>query len=182
MPQTNMPMLDKLLVGAFAYFAEDGGSIDEDTAPDVSADYEDVPALGCIEQAAFETKSEETKFLCPKTTGGYEETTETREMADYIDLMLQKYNELVHRLQFGIADEITTTGNNTVRAPFAKQNRKVRGWLCIHAVSQAGDTLLQMKVRAEVRLNKTPPWENQFGKPVFRFQVLGNSLNAIEFS
>ncbi len=178
MAQTNLPMLQRLLVGAFVYFAEDGESINETTPPVVSGGYDAVPSLGCVEQVSFEVESEETEFLCPKSTGGYQRTTEVRETADYLDMQCQNYNELVHRLQFGLAAKIV---EGSAVSPFAKTNRKVSGWLAAEAKDQSGETLLQMLVRVDVRLNETPPWQNDYGKPTLRFQVLDNTSNSIQF-
>lgn len=178
MAQTNLAMLKRLLVGAFAYFQEDDETYNVSNAPDVSASYEAVPSLGCIEQVDFDSQSDETEFLCPKSTGGYERTMETRETADYLDMQCQRYSEIVHRLQFGLSAEIV---EGSPVAPFAKKNRKLDGWLCVDSVDQDGETVLQMKVRVEVRLNNTPPWQNDYGKPTLRFQILDNSINVIQF-
>lgn len=184
MPQAELTLKSRLLVGAFAYFAEDaavigGDTIAEDTPPDVSAGYEDVPSLGCIEQVAFATEGEETEFLCPRTGGGYERTTEAQTIADFLDMQCQHYTELVHRLQFGTSAKIVA---GTPATPFAKRDRKVRGWLAVKGVKQTGTTLVEILVRCEVRLNQTPPWENSYGKPTLRFQILENTDNAIEFT
>lgn len=178
MPQTNISMLERLLVGAFAYFQEDNETYTESNAPDVSTNYEAVPALGCIEQAAFSVEAQETEFFCPKSTGGYERTVETSEVSDYIDLTCQYYNELVHRMQFGVSAAIVEANS---QIPFRKKNRRVRGWFFVHAIDQNGDTVLELKQRAEVRLNTAPPFENAYGKPVLRFQCLDNSLNTVVF-
>jgi len=178
MPQANMPMLERLLVGAFAYFAEDSETIDEDTPPDISVNYEAVPSLGCIEQVSTESESEETEFLCPRASGGYEKTVEQSVTRDFIDMQVQNYNELVHRLQWGLEAAVV---ESTPVSPFAKRDRKVRGWLVCNAVKQDGEPLLNLLLRVEVRLNVTPPWENSYGKPTFRFQALEATDNAIEF-
>jgi len=184
MPQAELTLKSRLLVGAFAYFAEDGAviggdTIAEATPPDVSAGYEDVPSLGCIEQVQPDVESEENEFLCPRTGGGYEKTTEVQSIADFLDMQCQHYTEIVHRLQFGTAAKIVA---GTPTTPFAKRDRKIDGWLAVKGVKQTGSTLVELLLRVRVRLNDAPPWENSYGKPTLRFQILENSLNAIEFT
>lgn len=171
-------MLQRLLVGAFAYFAEDGDTINESTPPVISGGYDAVPSLGCIEQVQLSTETQSAEFLCPRASGGYQQTTEQIVSADYIDMTVNHYNEIVHRLQWGLDEEIQ---EGTPKSPFKQRDRKVLGWLCVHAVDQNGETLLELLQRVELRLNETPPFENAYGKPVLRFQALEATDNAIQF-
>jgi hypothetical protein len=104
---------------------------------------------------------------------------EVQNVADYLDMQCQHYTEIVHRLQWGVAAKLVA---GTAQSPFAKRDRKIRGWLACKAVKQDGNTLAEILVRVEARLNETPPWENNYGKPTLRFQILENTANAIEFA
>lgn len=183
MAQTKLAMMERYLIGGFAFFAEDGITIDEavvddETQPDLATDEEDIPSLGCIERVSLTVEAEDFQFVCPSPTGGYNRTTEKNVLQDLIDLQASKANELVHRLKWGLAAAVAY---DTPQTPFADRTREALGWLYLRGVQRSGTTLLQAVLRAKVTLNEAPPWSNEPGRPVLRFEVQTNALNSIEF-
>ena len=180
-------MLEQYLVGAFAYFAEDGETygvttVSKTSKVDVSANYDDVPSLGCVENAASPRETRNTEIFCPKATGGYERTTEAPQIGIYFDLTLTKANEWIHRLAFGKSSAIV---QGTGFQPFAMADPKVNGWLHLNCVnmpaSGTGATLVKLDLWCEMRLPDAPANSPDRQKPVLRFQVLDNSLNDANF-
>ena len=173
--------MSRHLVGGFAYFAEDGSTIDAslvgvDAAPDFAADLELVPSLGCIEQVSPSVEEESHTFDCPSATGGYERSTERNVLADYLDMQLTKTNEIVQRLTWGVADEIA---DDTEQEPFEVRDRRLLGWLHLLGRLRGGDVLVKADLWVECRLQENPPWSKEPTRPALRFQVIGNALNGV---
>jgi hypothetical protein len=180
------PAVERLLLGAFAYFLESGTTVDStivaaETVVSPAAGKPDaVPttnwtALGDVEMAKFSVVESEEKYLVPSAAGGYDERVEKRVIADLLDLKLQQGNEFTARLMAGAAAVVL----GTAQAAHAVRDRYVEGWLRIQARKQGGTDLFLLDWWCQMRLKEIPEISDKVPRPTLEFRKLYSSLNSV---
>ena len=176
-------MLEELLMGGFAYFAEDGttvgaDTIDSATKPDNSSSVVS-PSIGCIREMRHERVTENLgDRICPKTTGGYTTTARNYITDDKFTFVGEDHNELVHRLQFGLSSTIAL---GTSQTPFADSKREVKGWIYLVGRKQDGTQLVVLESYGKVELTDVPAWTKAYGQPAVTFTPEENAGNTIVY-
>ena len=174
---------EELLLGAFVYFLENGTTVDAET---VAIDNlpDDVPTtnwtgkeLGCIERVKKTKQTKESPRSKPKATGGYNQNPKVITTGWKIEMTTSEYNELIHRLGLGAPAAIT---DGTAFTPFGLGgDDKIEGWLRIEAKDENGVTKINLIEWVELRLTEIPEWQNEYGKPVLQFTVLGDDNGGL---
>ena len=176
--------LQKHIIGGFADFIEHGTTVDgTPTSPSVQPDDDPIANwtdsnLGCVTNVKFETKKQDDPDLCPSESGGYIEESDSRVIADYLDLTLKAHSEPIYRLLFGLPSKLTGA---TGQVPFSDRGeRSITGWLRFRAVGTNGEALVIAKVECKLMLQSYPDWNgNSAARPVVRMEVKGNTLNDL---
>lgn len=182
------PAVERLLLGAFAYFLESGTTVDgtivaAETVVSPAAGKPDATpttnwtALGDVEMAKFSTVEAEEKYLVPSSAGGYDERVEKRVIADLLDLKLHQGNEFTARLMAGTGE--LTLG--TAVAAHSVRDRYVEGWLRVQARKQSGSDLFLLDWWCQMRLKEIPEISDKVQRPVLEFRRLYSTLNSVNF-
>lgn len=179
---SNMAMLADRLIGGFAYFVEEGVSVDGSA---VSASYlpdntptDNWPSAGKILNVTPSKEEVADSVNCPRAAGGWGKEDRMIVLADYLDFELKSFNEWVHRMQWGLASAIAL---DTAYAPFATVDRRIRGGMLLQGRHEGGTDLVRASVYCEARLTTAPSWSPNYGKPVLRVQILESTQNSIVF-
>lgn len=175
------------LVGYFAYFVEEGASVDGQTVsktviPDATPT-DNWPSFGdVLPGAQFETETADDNWLQLQPGGGYINRMRQRVTGDFFNFQTREMNELVDRLLFGLSSEIT---EDTALSPFTVYDRKITGWLLLQARQLGGngdgtDDHRQV-MWCELRLSAPPAAENSAQSPELRAQRLPADANSLYF-
>lgn len=175
-------MTERQLIGCFAFFIEGGTTVDtvavSATAKPDTDPLSNWPQLGCIESSKFETKKSNELFLCPSETGGYQEESVDKVMADFLNLRSNYMNEFVKRLEFGLQSKIVL---DAAQAPHAATTREITGWLKIQGRKEDGNDDFVMDWWCKMTLTDALDRNDKTLRPTLRFQKLPSSLNTIVF-
>jgi len=171
------------LKGAFVYFIPFGVTVDSATVSatswpdnDPTTNWTDY-AFGCIENVQPMREADTESLLCPSPDGGYILEDEQRATKDGWMMQTNKYNELIDRLEYGLA---STPVAGVPQTPFAERDRYVDGVVLIQARGLDGTDYHVEQWHARLRLATVPEWGNSTSKPVVSFQCLQNDLNTFE--
>jgi hypothetical protein len=175
--------LQKLILGAFASFVEDGTSVG-DPPNTVGADFfpsaddysEAWNSLGCVSQSSLEPKVETDIVSCPSPAGGYIEEETENVVADVIKLSLRDHSEPIFRMIWGLTAPVE---DGTPVAPFANKDRFVKGWLNFTLRGQDGQDRIVAALYGKLRMDANPTWSKDPTKPAVKFQVLYSPIAAI---
>jgi hypothetical protein len=172
----------RLIIGAFAYFINEGASIDSvtvaGTAKPDNSPTSNWLSLGAIEEVKFDDVRSSEKFITPSEAGGYYEEQEDYITGDFINLRTSHMNELVERLQFGLNSVIVA---GTAQEPHAAHTRQVNGWLKIQGRKLSGSDEFIMDWWAKLTLADKLTMNDKTLRPVLRFQKLTSTLNTVVF-
>ena len=171
-------MTEDAFLGGVAYFAEkdrviDGVTINETAKPNITP-VDNWDQFGCIKGVKFQSEKKDfgTKTCFDGTN--YSERKTERVVRDEIMLSTQDMNEIMHRLQFGLAAEVTP-GGAEVNA-FATSDRKVWGWLKLqgHRVG-TGTVAAALDAWGYLELEQNVEWKDGLAEPSLKFTVVGGS-------
>lgn len=176
--------LQRHVIGGFLDFIPHGSTVDSattsaliqpDDAPITNwTDYN----MGCVLNVKFDKKTQEDPDLCPVESGGYEEESNTRVIADYIDCTLKTHSEPIFRLLFGLNQKLTGATGQT---PFENLGeRQITGWARFRGVGGSGQALVIAKLEVKLSLMEYPDWNGSSAvRPIVRLQVKSNALNDL---
>ncbi len=173
--------LEKIIIGAFGFLAEDGATIDENTVsidayPDVDP-VENWESIGCITEVTFETEKETDTDYCPDPNGGYAKVDTERVVRDIIKFKTKQAGEPFWRMQFGLKDKIV---NATAQTPFASKDRSIKFWFKCQGRAEDGADRVVMNVFGELSIDETPKWSKDPTKPGYKFEVINSSIATVE--
>jgi hypothetical protein len=176
--------LEKLILGAFAAFVEEGTSYGDpanlagialypnaDTYPDSWSQ------LGCVLDSSPETVLETYDDDCPNPSGGYTRETDTAVLQDMIKLSLRAHSELIHRMVWGSSAAIV---DDAAFTPFAKKDRFVKGWLLFQLRAGDGVDRVVAALYGKMRLDAAPKWAKDPTKPAIKFEILTSTIQTVE--
>ena len=174
--------LNRLLIGSFAYFIQEGVTIDSVTVAG-TAKPDNNPtsnwlSLGAVEEIKFEDDRYDDKFLTPSEAGGYYQENQSIVIADYLNIRTSHMNELVERMQFGLSSVIVA---GTAQEPHAAKTRTVNGWLKIQGRKLSGTDEFIMDWWCKLSLAEKLTMNDKTLRPVLRFQKLTSTLNTVVF-
>jgi hypothetical protein len=171
-----MYKLEKLIIGTFASFVEDGTEVGENT---VGIDfYPEAPneawaSIGCVLDATPETETETDTDYCPNPGGGYSKEDDQNVVKDLLKMSLRAHSEIIHRLVWGLDAPIQ---DDTPVTPFTRTDRFVRGWLHFTGRAQDGTDRFVAALYGKLRLDANPKWSKDPTKPAISFEVIKSSL------
>lgn len=176
--------LEKLILGAFAAFVEEGTEYGDpanitgislypnaDTYPDTWN------PLGCVLDSSPETVTETYDDDCPNPSGGYTRETETAVLQDMLKLSLRGHSEPIHRLVWGANAPIV---DDAAFTPFAKKDRFVKGWLLFQLRGQDGVDRAVAALYGKLRLDSAPKWAKDPTKPAVKFEIITSTIQTVE--
>jgi len=175
--------LEKLILGSFAHFVEEGTEYGDpvnetgialypnaDTYPEVWN------SMGCVLDSTAETVTETYEDDCPSPSGGYKRETETAVLQDMLKLSLRAHSEPIHRLVWGAAAPIE---NADAFTPFAKSDRFVLGWLHFQLRGQDGADRIVAALYGKLRLDAAPKWAKDPTKPAVKFEIITSTIQTV---
>lgn len=176
--------LQKTMIGATAFFIENGLVIDSVTVsknakPDVdpTANWR---TLGCVNQLTpYQQTEEDTPIKCFNGTR-YIQERETIVLEDGWDIVLRDHSEPIYRLLLGLAAEIQ---DGTPVIPYANNVRKIEGWLKLQGrnVNANGDVWV-MDLYCKMELPELPTYNDKTVLPTVRFTSLGSDYDVVELT
>lgn len=184
--QVELTFVDRYLVGADVYFAENGTTISaaEVTSaakPNVATNYEAVPKIGCVVDYKHRPVTEDVnKRKCWNGTR-YEERYDRTTVADFLDLTLDEINELALRMIWGKPAIIVA---ETAFQPFTNGDRKVTGWLFLDIKKPTGTgatAYAKAALWVDARVVEPAPTDSQGAPTKFEIEILTNALNTVEY-
>ena len=176
----------ELLAGCFAFFVESGTTVDGITVSELAKPDNDPldnwPQFKCVEKMTpGKTRVNLGDRLCPSATArGYVTTQRNVTTQRYVDMTLNDSNELVERLQWGLAAPIV---QGTAQTPGGDAREQIYGWLKIQNMDlPAGADHSGIDQWGYLTLEQAPTVENRYQQFVLRhWFVLGSSLNGINY-
>lgn len=174
------------VVGLFAYFIENGASVDSQTVSiNVLPDADPIsnwPSFGdVLPGAQWETETESDPYM-QLHANRYVRRDVEDVVADYLTFQTRQMNGLVDRLQFGAAAAIV---EGTAQSPMTVTDRFLEGWLLIQGRNLRGARRGQDDYRlvawVQLRLSQTPANGEQALSPTLRAQILPAAANSIVF-
>jgi hypothetical protein len=178
-----MYQLEKLILGTFAHFVEDGTSYGSPANTSGIALYPNAdtyPAawnsMGCVLDSTAEVVEESYEDDCPNPSGGYSRETDMQVMQDILKLSLRAHSEPIHRLVWGAAAPIV---NATAFTPFAKKDRFVKGWMHFQLRGQDGEDRVVAAIYGKLRLDAAPKWAKDPTKPAVKFEIVTSTIQTV---
>lgn len=183
------PSLQEILLGGFAYFVESGLTVDAQTiAATVKPDVDPLTnwtdgSLGSILNFQFGEESMDSPYMRPLPSGGFEKVNRKFTVQDWVEIEAREMNELVWRLQHGLAAKIA---EGTAQTPGTVLDRKIEGWLRLQGRIIGGNDRFLQDWWCEVRLIGGTVADGKVSQPKLRFTqikavagviVAGNSTN-----
>ena len=183
---SKIKMIQELLIGAFIDFVPDGSNIGTVEVPSLTSKTakpttDEVWREYNIGRSTSSKYDPKTKDLTPREwsneSGGYSERTDSYVTEDAFLVKSVDFNELYHRLMFGLADEIE---DDTAQTLFEKSTRYLDGWTRITRRSDDGSILCQFEMHARYRIAEFPEDKNEKGSPGIRIVHLKDADQAME--
>lgn len=183
------PTLQEILLGGFAYFIENGLTVDAqtvsatvkpDTAP--TTNWTD-GSIGNVLDFKFGNAKIDSPFLRVLPMGGRELVNRSFTTQDFVTIKAREMGELAWRLQMGLAAKIAEA---TAQTPGLQLDRKVEGWLRLQGRALGGFDRFIMDWWCEVRLEGDNVFDEKVVTPSLRFTLIkavsgvavaGNSCN-----
>jgi len=184
---SNQARLSERLIGLFAYFVENGTTVDAQTVsatvvPDASPTTNWLRLGTILPGAAFGLQEEDDSYLSPSPSGGFERIDRMNVMQDFITLQTREMSGIVDRLQMGLNSAIV---EGTPQSPHVSKDRKITGWLLLQARQVGGNGNGTDDFRllwwADIRLGEQPRYENRVVSPTLKVIKRANTLNSINF-
>jgi hypothetical protein len=184
---SNQARLAERLIGLFAFFVENGTTVDAQTVsstvvPDASPTSNWLSLGTVLPGAAFGLEEEDDSYLAPSEAGGFEKVDRKNVMQDFLSLQTRQMSGIVDRLQMGLASVIV---EGTPQSPHVQKDRKVTGWLLIQArqVGGNGDGTDDYRLLwwCDLRLGDQPKYDNKVVSPTLKAVKRANTLNTINF-
>lgn len=169
------PILTERFLGGFAYFLEAGKTVDGSA---ISATYKPdaTPAtnwtdgyLGTIISLSLDSDTEDRSFMAPSPSGPWEKKPRKVVLADYLNLKTREMGEQLLRLQFGLTDAIV---EGTAQTPFNKSDRRIEGWLKLHARHEDGQDMAIVDLWCSMELTGGIKADGKVTEPEFRLTVI----------
>ena len=173
--------LEKLRIGNFGYFVEEGTVIDGVTVsknafPDVDP-ADNWPSLGCIQETDFETEKESDTDYCPSPSGGYDKMEDEHVVRDLIKFKTRELGEPFWRMSLGLKNKIA---NGTAQIPFASKNRWIYGWFKSQGRGDDGVDRVVMNVWGRLMIDENPKWSKDPTKPAYVLEVQYSPIATVE--
>lgn len=183
------PSLQEIFVGGFAFFIENGVTVDAQTvSPTVKPDT--VPTtnwtdntLGNVLDFKYGSEKIDSPFMRVLPQGGREKVNRSFVVQDFVVLKTREMHEIVHRLQMGVTGIIA---EGTAQTPGLQQDRKIEGWLRLQGRNYTGFDRFIHDWWCEVRLDADNMFDEKVVTPSLRFTMIkavagvavaGNSVN-----
>jgi hypothetical protein len=178
------PTLQEILIGGFAFFVENGKTVDAQTVgPTIKPDV--VPTSNWLDRTLghileFEQGVEESdqSYMRLNVAGGFSKQNRKFVTEDFIILKTRHMSEPVWRLQQGFAAEIA---EGTAQTPGGALERSITGWLRIQGRQLGGYDRFIQDWWCEMRLAEAPKFSPSVTAPSLRFSLIpgptGNSSN-----
>lgn len=179
------PTLQEILMGGFAFFIESGtvgASATAKPSMDPASNWTDA-SLGNIMNFQFGVEEVDLSFNKVLPSGIWVKQNRKMVVQDYVDIEAREMNELVWRLQHGVAAKIA---EGTAQTPGAVSDRKVDGWLRLQGRVLGGYDRFIQDWWAECRLVAGSVADGKVSQPKLRFtqikavagvMVAGDSTN-----
>lgn len=183
------PTLQEMMIGGFAYFLENGVTVDSQTVaatvkPDAvpTTNWTDA-TLGTILNFKFGNEKIDSPYMEPLASGGYAKKNRSFVTQDHVILQTREMGELVWRLQMGLTAKIAEA---TAQTPGLSLDRKIEGWLRLQGRALSGFDRFIMDWWCEVRLESDNAFDEKVVTPSLRFTLIkavagtavaGNSTN-----
>ena len=183
------PSLQTIILGGFAYFVEAGLTVDAQVvSATVKPDNDPTTnwtgaSLGDVLNFKTDSKELDISWKRANPSGYYEDVNEKIVTQDSILIETRQMNELVWRLQHGLAAVIA---EGTAQTPGAKADRKIEGWLRLQGRAGNGYDRFILDWWCECRLESKNAFDEKVTTPTLRFTqikavsgtpVAGNSIN-----
>ena len=177
------PALQEMLIGGFAFFIESGVNGSAATAKPTTSSYWTDGTLGTILSIEFDDEKTDSPYMAPLPQGGFEKRNRSFVTQDFVKLQTREMNELVWRLQMGLA---ATIAEGTAQTPGDLVDRKIEGWLRLQGRALGGFDRFIQDWWCEVRLESKGKFDDKVVTPTLRFTlhravagvaVAGNSTN-----
>lgn len=184
---SNQARLAERLIGLFAFFVENGTTVDTQTVsstvvPDASPTTNWLKLGTVLPGASFGLEEEDDSYLAPSAAGGFEKIDRMNVMQDFLTMQTREMSGIVDRLQMGLASAIV---QGTAQSPHVTKDRKITGWLLLQARQVGGNGNGTDDFRllwwCDVRLAEQPKYENKVLSPNLKIIKLANTLNSINF-
>lgn len=183
----NQARLAERLIGLFAFFVENGTTVDSQTVsstvvPDASPTSNWLSLGTVLPGAAFGVDEDDDSYLAPSAAGGFEKIDRMNVMQDFLTLQTREMSGIVDRLQMGLSAAIT---EGTAQSPHVAKDRKITGWLLLQGRQVGGNGSGTDDFRllwwCDVRLGEQPKYENKVLSPTMKVIKRANALNSINF-
>lgn len=160
--------------GALVLFAEEAsGTSDALTKPAAAnAAWKIIDNVEILKKGVIQ---HEEPFSAPDPDTGWADGKDVFTLADFFDATMRSTNELTKRLSYGVAAPIV---QGTAQTPFAKADRRVRGWIKIQNRLHLGTDRERIDIWCDVRLKEDPATEKKVQIPVLEFWKLKSALNT----
>jgi hypothetical protein len=184
---SNQARLAERLIGLFAFFVENGTTVDSQTVsatvvPDASPTSNWLSLGTVLPGASFGLEEDDDSYLAPSAAGGFEKVERMNVMQDILTLQTREMTGIVDRLQMGLASAIV---EGTPQSPHVTKDRKVTGWLLLQARQVGGNGSGTDDFRllwwCDIRLGEQPQYENKVISPNLKIIKRANTLNSINF-
>lgn len=184
---SNQARLTERLIGLFAFFVENGTTVDAQTVsstivPDASPTTNWLKIGTVLPGASFGVEEEDDGYLAPSASGGFRKIDRMNVVQDFLTFQTREMSGIVDRLQHGLSAAIV---EGTAQTPFASSNRFVRGWLLLQARQVGGNGSGTDDFRwlgwVDLRLAEQPKYDNKVLSPTLKAVVISNALNSINF-
>ncbi len=179
------PILQEILIGGFAFFVENGKTVDGQTVgpaikPDVSPTSNWLNGnLGHILEFEQGVEESDQSYMRVNISGGYTKVNRKFVTEDFLILKTRHMTEWVWRLQQGFAAEIN---EGTAQTPGAQLDRSISGWLRIQGRQLGGYDRFIQDWWCEMRLAEAPKFADKVTSPSLRFTLVsGIAGNASNF-
>lgn len=184
---SNVVRLHERIEGLFAFFVEDGASVDSQTIsssvfPDASPT-DNWPSIGTIlEGAGFGTEERDDSYMAPSSAGGFEKVESMIADQDFLEIQTRQMSGIVDRLLFGLNSAIV---EGTAQSPHVKKDRKITGWFLVQGRQQGGNASgaddFRLMWWVDIRLAEKPKYENKALSPKLKVIKKINALNSVVF-
>lgn len=173
--------LEKLIIGGFVYFVEEGDVIDTTTVgiaayPDVDP-IENWENMGNVSEVNFDKETETDTDYDPSPAGGYDKINDETVVADIIKFITKQMSEPVWRMKLGLKNKIV---DGVAQTPFNEKRRKIRGWLKVQGRGNDGSDRVIMNVYGDISLDANPKWSKDPTKPGLKFQKVYSPISTVE--
>lgn len=173
---------EKLILGTFASFAEEGeeygdpaNTVGKATYPNADTYPDAWHSLGCILESSPEVETETNEDYCPDPAGRYRKETDETVVRDILKLSLKTHSEPIHRLVLGKQGKIV---DGQAFTPFAARDRSVTGWLLFQLRGDDGNDRAVMALYGKMRLDAAPKWSKDPTKPAVKFEIITSTIQT----